>query len=363
MPSVKVFAAFGLDPNEYEVTAFSSGLINCTYLLTSKTKGKEHMVLQQLNSNVFKNPEVVINNVAIASAFLARTSPGFLFPAPTASKKLDGEHWRISDYVADSVALGRAETLMQARSAASEFGKLTRLLSDCDQSGFAPAIPHFHDLLLRQQCFESAVTSSTYSERGLNAKEICKTVSEIGHPILERYSRIVSNFDFPKRIVHHDAKLSNVLLSKDTNEGKCSIDFDTLGPGYIMSDLGDLVRTLVTPADEEEDDLSKVFVRMDYYEAILRGYVGEMGEILTQEEWDVLGFAGPFIVYMQCIRFLTDHLLGDVYYKTKSEGHNLQRASNQLKLLQSLTSEEVQTRVVSIVAVLQQGFTTAHTNL
>ena len=353
--SQSVFEAFGLDPSEYEQTAFSSGLINCTYLLSSKTKIKKHMVLQQVNTNVFKSPEAVINNISIASAFLARSSPGFLFPAPTASKELEGEYWRISEYVADCVTLDRAESLKQASCAASEFGKLTRLLSDCDQSGFAPAIPQFHDLLFRQQIFENAVASSIYSEKGVNAKDICKTVLEIGQPIVEKYTRIVSKVDYPKRIVHHDAKLSNVLLSKSTFEGICCLDFDTLGPGYIMSDLGDLVRTLVTPADEEENDLSKVFVRMDYYEAILRGYVGEMGEILTQDEWDVLEFAGRFIVYMQTIRFLTDHLLGDVYYKTKSEGHNLRRASNQLKLLQSLTSEEVQTRVVSIVAVLKHN--------
>jgi hypothetical protein len=140
--------------------------------------------------------------------------------------------------------------------------------------------------------------------------------------------------------MHHDTKINNVLLNKDTYEGICVCDLDTLMPGKIISDLGDMVRTYVCPVSEEERDFSLIVIRDEYYEALMQGYLAEIGGTLTKVEKEQLFFAGKFMIYMQGIRFLTDYLNGDVYYPIKYPAHNYDRAKNQLVLLRRLMEKE-----------------------
>ena len=158
--------------------------------------------------------------------------------------------------------------------------------------------------------------------------------------IAERYAAMMQANVLPKRLMHHDTKINNVLLRTGTHEGVCIVDLDTLMPGVILSDLGDMVRTYVCPVSEEERDVSRVQVREDYYAALMDGYVSEMGGELTSDEQDVLFYAGQFMITMQAIRFLADYLNGDVYYPVKRAEHNLDRARNQITLLIRLNEKE-----------------------
>ena len=157
--------------------------------------------------------------------------------------------------------------------------------------------------------------------------------------ILEQYEKIKSNPDFKLRVTHHDTKISNVLFDENDN-GLCVIDLDTVMPGFFISDVGDMMRTFLSPASEEEKELDKIIVREDFFRAILEGYLSEMKNELSKEEIAHFVYAGKFMVYMQAIRFLTDYINDDVYYGARYTGHNLVRALNQITLLKRLTEKE-----------------------
>jgi thiamine kinase-like enzyme len=151
--------------------------------------------------------------------------------------------------------------------------------------------------------------------------------------------QISNNNDFKKRVTHHDSKISNVLFDEN-NKGLCVIDLDTVMPGYFISDFGDMMRTYLSPVSEEEKDLSKIEIREEYFKAIADGYLSEMGNELSAVEKKYLVYAGKFMVYMQALRFLTDHLNNDTYYGAKYEGHNFIRANNQAALLKKIIEKE-----------------------
>ena len=152
---------------------------------------------------------------------------------------------------------------------------------------------------------------------------------------MDRYLALKRDPAFSLRVTHHDTKISNVLFD-GRNRGLCVIDLDTVMPGYFISDVGDMIRTYVSAASEEVVDLSTVAVRREFYQAIREGYLGVMGDVLSATEGGRFFYAGLFMVYMQALRFLTDHLNGDVYYGARYEGHNFNRAANQVALLQKL---------------------------
>jgi Ser/Thr protein kinase RdoA (MazF antagonist) len=153
--------------------------------------------------------------------------------------------------------------------------------------------------------------------------------------IVEEFEEIRNNKGFKLRVTHHDTKISNVLFDKNDN-CICVIDLDTVMPGYFISDVGDMMRTYLSPAGEEEKDLSKIQARREFYDAIVNGYNSEMADKLTETEKQYFLYAGKFMIFMQAIRFLTDHLNNDIYYGAKYEGQNFVRANNQAKLLQEL---------------------------
>jgi len=144
---------------------------------------------------------------------------------------------------------------------------------------------------------------------------------------------LVRTGDIPERVTHNDTKLNNVMLDDKTGEGICVIDLDTVMPGLSLYDFGDLVRFGTNTAVEDETDFSKIDVSLPVFEAIVQGYVAGAGDILTEAEWDNLVFAGKLMTYEVGIRFLTDYLQGDIYFKIKRPGHNLVRARNQLRLV------------------------------
>ena len=331
-----VLSAFGLDPDGVEFSHLAGGLINKTVL--ARQSGGQKAVLQQINTLVFQNPAAIAHNIARASTHLGSTSS--IFPA-SQMLEIEGEWWRISDFISDALTLQTAETEAQAEIAAAQFARLVRLLHDCPVEDFQATIPGFHNLDKHVKVFEAACRDAS-PERIHQARDIVSSLTgEVGVAVLTTYRNSLATC--PIRICHHDAKISNVLLSGDGRGGHVC-DLDTLMPGRLISDIGDLIRTLVPPVSEEEVDFAKVIVRKGFFRSVIRGYVKELGPLLLPSELQVLEFGGRFMAYMQAVRFVTDYLRDDVYYATSHERplHNLERAANQLALLVALHSDRLE---------------------
>ncbi|TAM99414.1 MAG: aminoglycoside phosphotransferase family protein [Chitinophagaceae bacterium] len=341
----RILEAFGLDFNHYQIERFGSGLINNTFRLHGNSgRSRDEFILQRINTHVFKNPEAILNNHRRASEYLAQHHPAYFFIAPVQLKdgkfllEWNGDYWRMLPFVAHTFTVNEADDPGQAFEAAKQFGRLAHNLAGIDLSLFTPTIPNFHNLTLRYSSFQSAINDAEV-ERREQAADLIEEFEQFSQiPIT--YEELKTDSDFPDRLMHHDTKINNVLLDDKTGEGICVIDLDTLMPGKLISDIGDMVRTYVSPVSEEETDFSRIIIRDDYYEALMRGYLPELGNTLTKTEKEMLFYAGQFMVYMQGIRFLTDFLNGDVYYPTKYPAHNYDRAKNQLTLLERLNEKE-----------------------
>jgi len=347
-PHQRILHAFGIDAAHTDIRKFGSGHINNTFLL-QRQDGSRY-VLQRINAAVFREPEVIARNQRMAADYLAQHHPGYLFitPVPTVEGKelfvLDDEYWRMIPFIEHSVTVDQADNPTQAYEAALQFGRLARYLDGINLQHFRPAIPNFHNLTLRYSAFQEAIRDAR-EERRRHAETLTARFLHYSD-IAVTYERLKTAPLFRDRLMHHDTKINNVLLHKDTYKGICVCDLDTLMPGKIISDLGDMVRTYVCPVSEEERDFGLIGIRDEYYEALMDGYLSETGSTLTRVEREQLFFAGKFMVYMQGIRFLTDYLKGDVYYPVKYPEHNYNRAMNQLVLLERLVEKEDRLRTI-----------------
>ncbi len=339
---IDVLSAYGLDFESVIIEKLGHGHINQTYLLTT-TLGKK-FVLQCLNHKVFTQPLHVAHNIKLIDNYLKAHSPDYVFPAPINSTNGDsminhqGQFWRMSPFIENSMAYETVAEPFQAFQAAKQFAKLSRLLNNFDASTLAMTIPKFHDIVWRFKQFQEAIAGSTDKLIASAKTEIYK--AENYHFIIDYYQSYQLRDDFPDRVMHHDTKISNVLLHQETHEGLCVIDLDTLMPGKFISDLGDMMRTYLCAFSEEETDLDKINIRIPYFEATIKGYLSEMANYLTQTEKELILFSGKYIIFMQALRFLTDYLNNNIYYPIQYAEHNLNRARNQFKLLHELFHHE-----------------------
>lgn len=351
----EIYQAFGLDRSRFVAKRFGHGYINRTYLLQShngKTRLPESQayILQKINTQVFTDPDAVASNYRLAAGFLKQHHPDYLFVAPlrTVDEKeyciWNDEYWRLLPYIPHTVALDAATAPEQAYEAARQFGRLTRYLQGASLHQFQIVIPNFHNLTLRYSQLQEAIRNAR-EERREYAEELIEGFLDYSS-IAIHFEEIKTEKSFPDRIVHHDAKMNNVLLDEKTFKGVCVIDLDTLMPGKIISDLGDMIRTYVSPASEEERDFSKIEIRTQYFDALIQGYLDELRDLLTPVEKQSLFYAGLFMTYMQGIRFLTDFLNEDVYYPIQYPEHNFYRAKNQFVLLQQLMARQDELKAI-----------------
>lgn len=336
-----ILPAYGLNEEEVTVSPIQTGLINNTW----RVKG-EHFdyILQKLNTNVFKNPYSISNNISKISAFLKKNFPEYLFTHVLATNageellKVDGNgYYRVTRFVPDSHSIDTVQNTKQAFEAACQFGKFTRLLADFPIQELEVTIPDFHNLSLRYRQFENAIGTGN-SARIEKSSALIRFLTEHNN-IVETYEQILENKEFKLRVTHHDTKISNVLFNHN-DDSLCVIDLDTVMPGYFISDVGDMMRTYLSPVSEEEKDFSKIVIRDDYYRSIRKGYLSQMGDELSATEKDHFTYSGKFIIYMQALRFLTDYLNNDEYYGSKYEDQNYVRAGNQATLLERLLEKE-----------------------
>ncbi len=337
----EILNAYHLRMEDYEIIPFGNGLINATWRVKND---KKDMILQRINHAVFKKPFDIADNMILIGEHLKNACPDYLFTVPI--KTADGKalfqnesgYYRLTDYVANSKTIDTVARPQQAFEAARQFGKFTKLLSGFPAEKLKITLPDFHNLSLRYTQFEEALKSGN-KDRIEASRELISFI-ESNRDIVQTYTNIQENPAFKLRVTHHDTKISNVLFSDD-DKGLCVIDLDTVMPGYFISDVGDMMRTYLSPVNEEEKDFSKIEVRDEYFKAIWEGYMSEMNDELTNEEKKHFVYAGKFMIYMQAMRFLTDYLNNDVYYGSRYEGHNFIRAGNQARLLQRLMEKEV----------------------
>ena len=333
-----ILVAFGLDANSFNIEQSNNGLINQTFIVTHQTLSKRY-ILQQLNTAIFKNPIAISANIKLASAYILAVDEDY--PVIKINQTINGEdyflddqncYWRLIDFIENTTTILSITTVEQAFQTANSFGKFTSLLQNENTENFTPSIPDFHNLDLRFEQFKTAYANAD-EERKSNAKEcIDYLFSRI--ELLNIYHQIINDDTIPKRIIHADTKISNILLDANTLEPKAVIDWDTIMPGYFISDLGDMIRTMVCEARENETNLNHIVFRKEYYQAIISGYKDAIQ--LTENELNLLSYAGKFMTYMQALRFLTDYLNHDMYYNITYLEQNLDRAKNQCRLLHVL---------------------------
>jgi thiamine kinase-like enzyme len=336
-----ILPAFGISMIDTTITVFGTGLINNTWFVKSS---KGDFILQRINHSVFKHPGNIAENINNIATYIAQTQPGYFFVAPCPTVNggkmlhISAEgYFRLCPFVKNSHTIDVVHTTAQAYEAARQFGFFTKVLGNFPVAGLKVTLPHFHNLPLRYTQFENALQNANAVRINQSAGAI--TFLKAHKSIVYTFEDICNNINFKKRVTHHDTKISNVLFDKNDN-GLCVIDLDTVMPGYFISDVGDMLRTYLSPVSEEEKDFAKIEIREDYFAAIANGYLGQMKEELTDTEKNHFVYAGKFLIYMQALRFLTDYLNEDIYYGSKYDGHNFVRAGNQITLLQKLIEKE-----------------------
>lgn len=335
-----ILSAYGFDANMCIITPFGTGLINHTWLLQY---ADNDYILQKVNHDVFKNPYTISDNIRSVGDYLKHNFPGYFFVMPVLS--IDNkdvvyngkDYYRMFPFVKNSVTYTTLENPELAYEAAKQFGKFTHLLSGFDATVLKETVPNFHNLTLRYQQFEKSLLYGN-KDRMAEAGRCIKQIESYRY-IVDEFETIKKSSDFKTRVMHHDTKISNVLFD-NKNKGLCIIDLDTVMPGYFISDVGDMMRTYLSPVSEEEKDFTKIEIREEFFDAVAAGYLSEMKADLTEEEKSCFVYAGKFMIYMQAVRFLADYFNNDVYYGSKYEGHNFMRAKNQLYLLKLLHEKE-----------------------
>lgn len=319
---------------EFEAQPLVSGLINRTWKISAPSGD---YILQRVNDQVFKSPWKLAENLHHLDTFLKKTHPDYLFVAPLPDSggrdmvEVEGDgFYRLLPYVRGSHTISVVASPEQAFEAAAQFGRFAQLLSAFDTNALHLTIPDFHNLALRYDQFERAIIEGNKT-RIADSHDLIDEL-RMRQNIVHKFSQIRNTSDARVRVMHHDTKISNVLFDQHS-KGMCVIDLDTVMPGYFISDVGDMMRTYLSPASEEVKDMDQVEVREEFFRAIVQGYLTAMHDELTEFEKELFCYSGFFLIYMQALRFLTDHLNNDSYYGAAYEGHNYLRALNQVTLL------------------------------
>jgi hypothetical protein len=328
---------------------YGSGHINDTYCVVfGQGNLRVRYVFQRINHLIFKTPVALMENVARVTAHLAKKSAG----APDASRRVltlipardgksffcdgDGNHWRVYIFIEKARTFDAVESTQQAFQAAKAFGQFQKLLADLPAPRLHDTVPDFHHTPKRFAILEKAIAADVANRAQLAKAEIEFALA------CKKITGVLLDAKLPERVTHNDTKFNNVMLDDATGEGICVIDLDTVMPGLALYDFGDMVRTATSPAKEDECDLSKVQMQFPMFEALTRGYLNSAAEFLTPAEKKFLPFAGRLITFEIGVRFLTDFLAGDVYFKVQRDGHNLDRCRTQFKLVECIEQQEAQ---------------------
>jgi hypothetical protein len=347
-PDLKeLFHSFNTEGSFLEGEPFGNGHIHETFRITTVEKDKDDYILQKLNNVVFKNiPELQDNIERVTEHIRRKLSliPGSdlkreclrLIPAKTGKTWItdnSGDYWRILAFIPDHRSYDIIDSPAKAFEGGKAVGRFQALVADLPGNPLFETIPGFHDIEMRLETFSRVVRDDP-------AGRVKETPEEISF-FKEREERMKvihklgREGKIPVRITHNDTKFNNILFDEN-DKSLCIIDLDTVMPGYFHSDFGDAIRTGANKAAEDEKDLSRIGVDMLLFEAYAAGYLSETRETLNSVEKEYLAFTPILITFEQALRFLTDYLEGDIYYKIHHKHHNLQRTRAQIRLVECM---------------------------
>ncbi len=345
---LSVAAKFKTNGTPVSAEPYGCGHINDTFLVTTDTGSL--YVLQRVNKTVFTEPEILMKNFASVTAYLQEViakeggnpQRGTLNLVPTVDGDWWGvfeeDYWRMTIYIDGTISVQVVENAQDFYWAGRAFGKFACQLTDYPSETLQETIPNFHNTPSRYRDFEAAVEKDICGRAAECAKEIAFARSQKDFTPL--FTDMLEKNELPLRVTHNDTKLNNVLLDAKTGEPVAVIDLDTVMPGLSLCDFGDSIRFGTNPAAEDEKDLSKVWCDLGYFESFAKGYLEECGKSLTENEIRMLPYAGKMMTLECGLRFLTDHLNGDTYFKIHREGHNLDRCRTQFKLVEDMTGKQ-----------------------
>ncbi len=348
---------FKIDSNPVSYTECKIGHINSTYFITSES-GLRY-VLQRINNNVFKKPDQVMANIVGVTEFLRKkiilAGGDPERETLTVVEALDGkpyfvdgngETWRVYSYIENAKTENVADGPELFELVGEAFGKFQQMLSDYDASTLFEAIPNFHNTKLRFATFLASLEKNASGRADKCAAEIAflKEREAKCSAIVDK----IATGELPLRVTHNDTKLNNIMLDIETGKPLAVVDLDTVMPGSVLYDFGDSIRFGASRAAEDETDLSKVFVKVEMFDAYTKGFIRGLDGKLSETEMKMLPVGAYVITLETGMRFLTDYIDGDTYFRTEYPQHNLDRARNQFKLC--LDMEEKWQELEAVVA-------------
>jgi Ser/Thr protein kinase RdoA (MazF antagonist) len=357
-PCNSLIRAFHVYGDIVSVVPYGSGHINNTYCVTLSQAGTAiRYILQKINHDLFPDVPALMQNVLrvcqhtqarLADAQIHDASRRSLTVIPTTQGEAflqDGQdYWRMYLFIENATGYDVIENGKQAYEAAKAFGQFQATMADLPGDRLHETIPQFHNTRKRLQALKDAIHANKANRLDACRPEIAWALQH--QQLADTLLSLWETNQIPERITHNDTKLNNVLIDSQTDQAVCVIDLDTVMPGLALYDFGDMVRTATSPAPEDEKDLSKVTMQMPMFEALAKGYLEGTAGMLNAVEIENLPIAGMVITYTIGIRFLTDYLLGDVYFKTHRPNHNLDRCRTQFTLIKSMQRQQQEMKAV-----------------
>ena len=350
-----IISLFQLQGAPVRCERYGNGHINETYLL--ETDAPHAYILQKVNRHVFPDIPNLMRNIELVTSYLWQQTPDprrVLTLVPTVDGQTyledpDGEFWRVYEFVTDSLCLDHPENERDLQQSGLAFGTFQNQLAAFPAHMLTETIPHFHDTPVRYQQLKDAIRM----DRAGHVKEAEAEIE--AYMAFEKYAGFLMDLlkkgELPLRVTHNDTKLNNVLLDAATRTPLCVIDLDTVMPGLAANDFGDSIRFGAATAREDEQDLSKVGMSLQLFEAYSRGFLSACGTRLTPLEKETLPM-GAMLMTLECgSRFLADYFNGDVYFHNARPGQNLYRARTHIKMAQDMESKlgQMQKIIASIV--------------
>jgi hypothetical protein len=332
---------------------FKIGHINETYSATYDQGGmRVRYIHQKINKNVFKNPAVVMKNVMRVTTHIRQRLESqnarditrrSLVVIPTRDgrshyRSRDGEYWRTFVFVEGVQTYEAVQSPDQALQAGRAFGEFQSLLVDLPGERLHETIPAFHNTRKRFAALQQAILKDHFNRAQTAKPEIEFALKH--ESLVDVILSAMAKKTIPERITHNDTKFNNVMIDTVTGDAKCVVDLDTVMPGCALYDFGDMVRTTTSPTMEDERDLAKVQMQMPMFKKLAEGYLAAAGRFLTRAERSHIAFSGKLITFEIGVRFLTDYLSGDTYFRIHRSDHNLDRCRTQFKLVESIERQE-----------------------
>lgn len=348
----EIISNFKFEGSYMEANPYGCGHINDTFVVCFKQDNCciRRYILQRINDSIFKNPDALMKNIELVTNHIRMkikaaggdSSRETLSIVHTLDGKnyyrlQEGQYWRVYDFIEGTRTYQVVENRQHLYNAGKTFGRFQNLLSDFEAETLYETIADFHNTKKRYNAFLEALKMDCCNR----AKEVASEIDFIKQRA-EEIGGIVDAIEtgkIPVRVTHNDTKFNNIMIDEKTGEGICVVDLDTVMPGSALYDFGDAIRSGTNPAEEDERNLDKVCMDLDLFEAYTKGYLAETGSVLNLNEIELLPL-GAKIMTLECgMRFLTDYLNGDVYFKINRENHNLDRCRTQLKMVSDMETK------------------------